>query len=206
MSNNIVKWLDQLVADVEGVGYQRKSDRRIRMDVTSDTLPTLLELLRGRGSYVHLSAISCVDWIEDDEFELVYHLWSYESNTLVSAHTRIPRSPGIYLSVFDLYHPAAFFERDIHEMFGLYFEGSPDMERFILTEWDGPPPMRKDFDAEAYVNRKFNFQDYHPDWLKELEEEGGGIAIRPDEVRAIKKAGDSKADTSKTDRSGANKV
>ena len=121
MSKEIVKWLDNLLSDVEGVDFQRKTERRIRMDVASETLPTLLELLRGRASYVHLSSISCVDWIDDDEFELVYHLWSYESSSLVSVHTRIPRSPGVYVSVFDIYHPAAFFERDIHEMFGLYF-------------------------------------------------------------------------------------
>ena len=190
MSNNdVIKSLDNLLTDFKGVGVQHKSERRIRMDAASDTVPALLELLRGRASYVHLSSITCVDWLADDEFELVYHLWSYESNTLVSVHTRIPRSPGVYLSVFDIYHPAAFFERDIHEMFGLYFEGSPDMNPFILTEWDGPPPMRKDFDAEAWVKRKFNFQDYHPDWLKELEKEGGGIAIRPEDVRH-KKNGD----------------
>jgi len=188
--NDVIKSLDTLLADIKGVGVQQKSERRIRMDAASDTVPALLELLRGRASYVHLSSITCVDWIADDEFELVYHLWSYESNTLVSVHTRIPRSPGVYLSVFDIYHPAAFFERDIHEMFGLYFEGSPDMNPFILTEWDGPPPMRKDFDAEAWVKRKFNFQDYHPDWLKELEKEGGGITIRPEDVRQKKNEGD----------------
>ena len=191
MSKKVVKWLKNLLEDVEGVDFKHKGKRRLRMDVAADTLPTLLELLRGRASYIHLSAISCVDWIEDGEFELVYHLWSYESNTLISVHTRIARSPGVYVSVYDIYHPAAFFERDIHEMYGLYFEGSPDMERFILTEWDGPPPMRKDFDAEAWVNQKFNFQDYHPDWLKDLEAEGGGVAIRPQEVRDKKRLDES---------------
>ena len=53
MSKNIVTWLDSLIADVEGVAYQRKGERRIRMDVPSVTLPTLLELLRGHASYVH---------------------------------------------------------------------------------------------------------------------------------------------------------
>jgi NADH-quinone oxidoreductase subunit C len=191
MSRNVVKWLNNLLQDIEGIDFKHKGDRRIRMDVAADSLPTLLELLRGRASYVHLSAISCVDWLKDDEFELVYHLWSYESNNLVSVHTRIPRTPGVYVSVYDIYHPAAFFERDIHEMYGVYFEGSPDMERFILTEWDGPPPMRKDFDAEAWVNRKFNFQDYHPDWLKDLEAQGGGVAIRPQEVRDKKRLDES---------------
>jgi len=183
MSKELNLWLDKLLSDIEIIKVERKSSRRMRIDVESSALPALLELLQGHASYVHLSAISCVDWIDDSEFELVYHLWSYETRSLVSAHTRIPREPGIYLSIYDLYEPAAFFERDIHEMFGVYFEGSPDMEKFILTEWDGPPPMRKDFDSEAFVNQTFEFEDYRPQWLLDLEEEGGGITTRPEDVR-----------------------
>ena len=183
MSKELNLWLDKLLTDIESVKVERKSSRRIRVDVESDALPALLELLQGHASYVHLSAISCVDWIEDEQFELVYHVWSYETRSLVSAHTRIAREPGIYLSIYDLYVPAAFFERDIHEMFGVYFEGSPDMEKFILTEWDGPPPMRKEFDSEAFVNQTFEWENYRPQWLKDIEEEGGGITTRPEDVR-----------------------
>jgi NADH-quinone oxidoreductase subunit C len=68
-------------------------------------------------------------------------------------------------------------------MFGVSFEGSPDMSKFILTEWDGPPPMRKDFDSEAWVNDHFDWQDYNPEWLQELVSQGGGVAIPPDEQR-----------------------
>jgi NADH-quinone oxidoreductase subunit C len=183
MSKDLTTWLDTLLHELEGIEVRRKSSRRLRVDVAADALPALLELLRGRASYVHLSAITCVDWINEGQFELIYHVWSYEMQSLVSAHTRIPREPGVYISVYDIYMPAAFFERDIHEMFGVYFEGSPDMSKFILTEWDGPPPMRKDFDSEAWVNQHFDWQDYHPDWLNDLEAQGGGIAIPPDEQR-----------------------
>jgi NADH-quinone oxidoreductase subunit C len=182
-NQELTQWLDNLLEEIEVIQFKRKSSRRVRVDVAPEVLPTLLELLQGRASYVHLSAISCVDWPEDDQFELVYHLWSYETNSLLSAHIRIPREPGQYLSVYDLYTPAAFFERDIHEMFGIFFEGSPDMQKFILTEWDGPPPMRKDFDAEKFVNETFRWEDYRPDWLKEIEEKGGGITTRPQDIR-----------------------
>ena len=175
--------LGPILREVRGARITASRPRRSRVDLPADALPALLELLKGRAGFVHLSAISCVDWMEEGELELVYHVWSYELRMMVSAHIRVPREPGVYLSVYDLYHPAAFFERDIHEMYGLYFEGSPDMEKFILTEWDGPPPMRKDFDSEAWVNDHFDWQDYRPDWLKELEEEGGGIAVRPEEQR-----------------------
>lgn len=183
MSQDLTRLLDSLTKDIAGAKVTVKRARRIRVDVDADALPALLELLQGRGSYVHLSAITCVDWIEDRQFELVYHVWSYESNSLVSAHIRIPREPGVYLSIYDLYKPAAFFERDIHEMYGLYFEGSPSMEKFILTEWEGPPPMRKDFDAEAWVRETFNEREYNPDWLQELTDAGGGVAIRPQDIR-----------------------
>lgn len=183
MNKELVEWLDHLLEEIEVIRFQRKSARRVRVDVTPEVLPALLTLLQGRASYVHLSAISCVDWIEEDEFELVYHLWSYETQSLVSAHIRIPRNPGRYVSMYDLYEPADFFERDIFEMYGVYFEGSPRMEKFILTEWDGPPPMRKDFDSEKYVNETFTWEEYRPDWLKEAEDQGGGITTRPDDVR-----------------------
>jgi NADH-quinone oxidoreductase subunit C len=168
-------WLERVLEEFHGVEVQRKTARRMRIDIEANALPALLELLQGRAGYVHLSAISCVDWIEDGHFELVYHVWSYETGTLVSAHIRIARDPGVYLSVYDLYPPAAFFERDIHEMFGVYFEGSPDMGKFILTEWDGPPPMRKEFDTREYVHATFDWQQYDPEWLREIRARGGGV-------------------------------
>jgi len=189
-SRHLAPSLEFPLQEIQGIRTKRKGQRRLRVDLSAETLPALLELLKGRAGYVHLSAISCVDWIEQNEFELVYHLWSYETRVLVMAHIRIPRDHGVYVSVYDLYKPAAFFERDIHEMFGVYFEGSPDMGKFILTEWDGPPPMRKEFDSEAWVGDHFDWQDYHPDWLKDIEAQGGGIAIRPEEQRFSRKAKD----------------
>jgi NADH-quinone oxidoreductase subunit C len=187
---DVYQWLCHLLEEVDSVTHKPRYQRRQRLDIAADALPALLALLQGKGSFVHLSAISCVDWINEGEFELVYHVWSYELKVMVSAHIRIPREPGRYLSVYDIYKPAGFFERDIFEMYGILFEGSPWMEKFILTEWDGPPPMRKEFDSEGWVNDHFDWQDYHPDWLNDLEGQGGGIAIRPEEQRFSRKAKD----------------
>jgi NADH-quinone oxidoreductase subunit C len=43
--------------------------------------------------------------------------------------------------------------------------------------------MRKEFDGEAWVQEHFGWQDYRPDWLKDIEEKGGGITTRPEDIR-----------------------
>ena len=174
MSTSLV-WLDEVIHDIRGVQIVHNQARRIRANLPPESLPTLLALLKGRAGYLHLSAISCVDWPQDDTFELVYHVYSYETKVLVSAHIRIAKAVNAFISVYDLYEPAAFFERDIYEMFGLTFEGSPYMEKFILTEWNGPPPMLKSFDTKQYVQDTFDWQDYQPDWLNDIRAKGGRI-------------------------------
>ena len=175
MKEQLPETLDVVLRDIPGLRIDRQSPRRLRADCSPDALPALLELLKGRGGYLHLSAISCVDWPETQEYELVYHVWSYETKTMLSAHIRIPHDPGHYVSVYDIHIPAGFFERDIHEMFGVYFEGAPDMRKFILTEWHGPPPMRKSFSSIGYVQETYQWRDYRPAWLEEIEQKGGGI-------------------------------
>jgi NADH-quinone oxidoreductase subunit C len=167
--------LDHILHEMAGIKVSPKGERRVRVDLAADRLPTLLQLLKGRGGFLHLSAISCVDWPETDEFELVYHVWSYESRMLVSAHVLIARNPGRYVSVYDIHAPAGFFERDIHEMYGVHFEGAPNLNKFILTSWHGPPPMLKSFDTRAYVEETFTWRDYNPQWLVDIEAKGGGI-------------------------------
>ena len=175
MSEQLPEVLESVFREIPNLIFEQHRIRRLRVKLRPDALPALLELLKGRAGYLHLSAISCVDWPQTDEFELVYHLWSYEVKNLVSAHIYIPKKPGRYVSVYDLYTPAGFFERDIHEMFGVYFEGSPNLEPFILTEWYGPPPMLKSFSTVDYVKDTFKSQAYSPEWLKEIQAKGGGI-------------------------------
>ena len=175
MSATLPEPLHALLDEVGGIRVEQRGPRRISAYLDSERLHSLLSLLKGRLGYLHLSAISCVDWPGAGEFELVYHLVSYETHQLISAHIRIPRDPGRCLSVYDLHVPAAYFERDIHEMFGVHFEGTPDQRAFVLTEWDGPPPMRKDFSSVGYVEETYAWQSYRPEWLREAEAGGGGL-------------------------------
>jgi NADH-quinone oxidoreductase subunit C len=176
MSATIPVPVATVLEQFEGVEIIQQRPRRLGLRLPAPHLPHLLARLKGDAGYLHLSAISCVDWPQTEEFELVYHVGSYETRMLVSAHIRIPRDPGRYVSLYDLYTPAAYFERDIREMFGVAFEGMPDERPFVLSEWHGPPPMRKDFSSMQYVAEHFSWRDYRPDWLEAIEGRGGGIA------------------------------
>jgi len=156
-------------AETGAAGFSVKSARRIDGSVPSGSLHSFAAAMRSRLGFEHLSAISCVDWIAEAEFELVYHFWSYRDSCMVSAKTRIPRDPGSMATITDLWLPASFFERDIHEFYGVVFEGNTDLERYILTDWKGPPPMRKDFSSRDFAHEHFTFKDYEPTWDELIE-------------------------------------
>ncbi|MBN2874066.1 MAG: NADH-quinone oxidoreductase subunit C [Spirochaetales bacterium] len=145
-------------------GFAVKAPRRVEGRVEAAALHGFAAALRMRVGFEHLSAISCVDWLADGEFELVYHFWSYRDNCLVSAHVRIPRDTATMATLTDLWQPASFFERDIHEMFGVEFLGNEDLEKYILTDWKGPPPMRKDFVSRDFAHDHFTYKNYEPSW------------------------------------------
>ena len=113
-----------------------------------------LILLKARG-FEHLSAISCTDWLEQGEFELVYHLWSYADRIHVMLKTRLPRENPRTVTASPVFRHAQTYEREIHEMYGVHFEGNPRLTPFLLDHWQGPPPMRRDFDTRQYVQDTF---------------------------------------------------
>ena len=142
------------------------NDQYLQLKVSEKDLVPFLRRMKRDYGFIHLSAISCVDWIEDNQFELSYHIWSYQHKILIDADVRIDREKAEFDSVIDLYHPAKFFERDIYEFFGVTFRGNDDMNKFILTDWDGIPPLRKDFITRKYALENFSWREYQPDWAK----------------------------------------
>ncbi len=151
-----------------------KKLRRIEVKLASSDLFDFAVRMQKDWDFEHLSAISCVDWIDDSEFELVYHFWSYTHKILVMAKIRIEREETSHFkSITSLWQSAKFFERDIHEMFNIVFDGNEDLSRFILTDWNGPAPMRKDFQTREFALDFFTFKDdYQAEWMKDLKARG----------------------------------
>jgi NADH-quinone oxidoreductase subunit C len=155
--NELIKLIKEKLNPLE-VNKLREQNLAVKLE--KEELVSGLNYLKSKG-YSHLATISCVDWIEDNEFELVYHLFSYEDKINISVKTRIDRKKSKFVTIKNLWAVAQYYERDIHDFFGVEFEGNDDMEELILENWNDIPPMRKDFKTRDYVNEKFEWREYH---------------------------------------------
>jgi NADH-quinone oxidoreductase subunit C len=130
-------------------------EHRIWVSINVNKLIEICKWLKEKG-FVHLSAISVTDWLEKREYELTYHLWSYDNKMLVTVKTSINRNKPIVESVSPIWGESAqIHERELHELFGVNFKGNKDLLPLFLENWQGPAPFRKDFDWREYVRKEF---------------------------------------------------
>jgi len=130
-------------------------ERRIWILTDENKLMEMCNWLKECG-FIHLSAISVTDWLEDGKYELTYHLWSYDDKILITVKTKIDREKPTISSVTPIWKESAqIHERELHELFGVKFEGNSDLSPLFLEDWEGAPPFRKDFDWREYVREKF---------------------------------------------------
>ena len=157
MAKDII--IDELSQIVPGVEVQKIKPQQYAFEVTNFELIKVLVLLKN-ASYSHLSVMTVVDRIDDDEFELVYLVWSYEKKTQIIVKTRIDRKTAEFDTIKHLWPTAEYYEQEIYESFGINFRGNDNHKPFVLEGWKGIPPMRKDFDVNVYSQKKFEGRKY----------------------------------------------
>lgn len=147
---------------VQNVDYPKNG--QAAMDLDPGEIHTALALVKAQG-YRQLSMLSCVDWIKDGQLQLVYLLFNWDSGLRLQIRTRIGRDNPKFMTVTNIYPGAKYYERDVHEFFGVEFAGNPESYNHLFLEnWDDMPPMRKDFDPQAYSDRKFPARQYKIDY------------------------------------------
>jgi NADH-quinone oxidoreductase subunit C len=92
--------------------------------------------------------------IAPERFEVVVNLLSMQRRERLRLRVQVPESDPTIASLFDLHPGAEALEREAFDMFGIHFEGHPDLTRILMPEdWDGHP-LRKDF-ATARIPVQF---------------------------------------------------
>ena len=103
-----------------------------------------------------LSDLTAVDFPERPErFDVVYQMLSVNNNVRLRIITRADEG-DIVPSVIGLFRSADWAEREVWDMFGIYFSGHPDMRRLLTDYGFEGHPLRKDFPLTGYVEVRYS--------------------------------------------------
>ena len=139
-------------------------DNRAAVTVKPAQVLVVLRFLKDKR-FDHLALLSAVDWIEEKEFELVYILTRYmqdadeyddQSKLHLIVKTRTSRESPRLETATSIFSNAEPYEREMHELFGIKFEGHPRLTPLFLERDYEIPPFRKDFDTRTYVKAVFD--------------------------------------------------
>jgi NADH-quinone oxidoreductase subunit C len=98
-----------------------------------------------------LSFITAVDYPADDKITLVYCFCSYKHRHAVVVKADVSRRAGRAPSLTGVYAAADWLEREVYDLFGVAFDGHPDLRRLLLPDDFEGHPLLKDFKNDDYV-------------------------------------------------------
>lgn len=142
-----------LSAQIQSHHYEQDE---LVLTASRDTVLGVLKFLRDRHGFRQLIDITAVDYpSRSDRFEIVYNLLSMKDNARVrikiaaSEDTPVP-------SAVPLFSAANWYEREVWDMYGVTFDGHPDLRRILTDYGFEGHPQRKDFPLTGYVELRYD--------------------------------------------------
>ncbi|MBL4613011.1 MAG: NADH-quinone oxidoreductase subunit C [Emcibacter sp.] len=127
----------------------------------ADKIVTILTTLRDDANFkfVQLTDICGVDYPERAKrFDVVYHLLSLKHNARVRIKIQADDELPVP-SVVDVYLVANWYEREVWDMYGVMFDGHPDLRRLLTDYGFQGHPQRKDFPLTGYVELRYSEEE-----------------------------------------------
>lgn len=126
----------------------------------SSTLNNLLFFLKKHtnSQFTLLSTISGVDYIsKKNRFAIVYDLLSITFNTRIRIKTFVNEN-SIHKSIKNIYLAATWWEREIWDLFGIFFIENKEIKRILTDYGFEGHPLRKDFPLSGFVETRYDEQ------------------------------------------------
>jgi NADH-quinone oxidoreductase subunit C/D len=132
--------------------------------IDPNQLPAVAGYLRDEMGFDYLTHLSASDYA--DRLEVVYNIYSTRPGQLgpaLSLKVRLPdRNDPHIPSLVPIFKSANFQEREVWDMFGVRFDGHPDLRRILLWEGFGGFPLRKDWHEPYYEEEHKPFSSRWP--------------------------------------------
>jgi NADH-quinone oxidoreductase subunit C len=109
---------------------------------------------------IDLTGVDYSEYGEDEwqglRFAVVYHLLSVRNNHRIRLKVFVDGEPPIVDSVVDIWNSANWYEREAFDLFGIIFEGHPDLRRILTDYGFVGHPFRKDFPLTGNVEMRYD--------------------------------------------------
>jgi NADH-quinone oxidoreductase subunit C len=125
-----------------GTAFQRG---RAELQAEPAKLHDVIEALQGDGYTMVMSIHGCDYWPEEPRLGVIYELLNMETVDRITVKVRVTAEEPHVPSVVDLFPGADFDERETYDMFGVIFDGHPDLRRILMPEDYEGHPQRRDF-------------------------------------------------------------
>lgn len=124
-------------------------------------LPTVMSFLKDHSSTrcKQLIDVTGVDVpSREKRFEVAYQLLSHDHNSRIRVKTMVGGHEGDegVPTVTDIFSAANWFEREVWDMYGVYFHGHPDLRRILTDYGFQGHPLRKDFPLSGFVECRYD--------------------------------------------------
>lgn len=133
----------------------------LRLVVPRDELLEAMRFLKEQRGFDLLVDVTCVDYLNyrdaTDRFGLVYLLANTETNERLTVRVFLNEPELTVPSMMPLWSGANWLEREVYDMFGIRFEGHPDLRRILMPDEFIAFPLRKDYPLQGRGERH-NFQ------------------------------------------------
>lgn len=121
--------------------------------IAADFLLEFVKIVRDDLDYDLLSMVAGVDYLAEGKLEAVYYVYKTTGGPALVFKVQAPRDNPVIPSIVSIYPGAELQEREAYDLFGIIFEGHPDLRRILLWEGFAGHPMRKDW-KEPYFEEE----------------------------------------------------
>jgi NADH-quinone oxidoreductase subunit C len=103
------------------------------------------------AGYNFFEDMTAVDWFPSEpRFQLSYHILSHSFKERIRLRVMLDGADPAIDSITPVWQSAGYYEREVFDLFGVRFEGHPDLRRILMPDdWNGHP-LRKDYPVEGY--------------------------------------------------------
>jgi NADH-quinone oxidoreductase subunit C len=139
-----------LALNPEALTDARFDRGELTLSIAPEEIQNVATAIKAAG-YNAFEDVTAVDWFPSSpRFQVSYHILSHAHKDRIRLRVMLPAEDPAVDTVSSIWLGANYYEREVFDLFGIRFEGHPNLRRILMPDdWNGHP-LRKDYPVEGY--------------------------------------------------------